>query len=47
MGITEYDKLNLEIEMIDRKLESIKTLIAKRENENGESDGNSDDSICL
>ena len=32
--------------MIDRKLESIKTLIAKRENENGEGVGNSDDSIC-
>ena len=47
VGITEIDKLNLEIEIIDRKLESIKTLIAKRENENGEGGGNSDDSICL
>jgi hypothetical protein len=25
VGITEYDKLNLEIEMIDRKLESTRT----------------------
>ena len=32
--------------MTDRKLESIKTLIAKRENEDGEGGGNSDDSIC-
>jgi hypothetical protein len=31
VGITEIDKLNLEIEMIGRKLERIRTLIAKRE----------------
>ncbi len=32
VGITECEKLNLEIEMIDRKLERIRTLITKREN---------------
>ena len=32
VGITELDKLNLEIEMLDRKLERIRNLIIKREN---------------
>ena len=31
VGITEYDKLKQEIEIVNRKIESIKTLIAKRE----------------